>query len=330
MTYNNVLIGAVVIGRNEGERLRACLETVKDQIQSVVYVDSGSTDGSVELAYDLDIEVVRLDTSIPFTAARARNQGFYQLMAQYPHIRYVQFIDGDCELCSSWVETSLGYLKQTPDVAAVCGRRYELYPDQSVYNKLCDMEWNTPIGKTKACGGDVMIRVSALQDVNGYNDALIAGEEPELCVRLREKNYNILRIDADMTLHDANMMHFEQWWKRSVRAGHAYAQVSCLHKASKKGIWKTQTRRALIWGLLLPMMILGAIAYNPVFSLALLIYPLQICRLAMAKGMMRKTSWLSATYLVIGKFAEAQGILKYYLRKMRREQPMLIEYKQSS
>ena len=41
------LTGAVVIGRNEGVRLRRCLLSLRAGVDYVVYVDSGSTDNSL-------------------------------------------------------------------------------------------------------------------------------------------------------------------------------------------------------------------------------------------------------------------------------------------
>ena len=68
-------IAVVVIGRNEGERLRQCLMSIDKGVAGIVYVDSGSTDQSIALAESLGAQVVELDASIPFTAARARNVG---------------------------------------------------------------------------------------------------------------------------------------------------------------------------------------------------------------------------------------------------------------
>ena len=65
--------GAVVIGRNEAERLRHCLNSLLGGGLTIVYVDSDSVDGSAALARSLGAEVVQLDLSRPFTAARARN-----------------------------------------------------------------------------------------------------------------------------------------------------------------------------------------------------------------------------------------------------------------
>ena len=84
-----------------------------------------------------------------------------------------------------WLKGAFEHLEADPKLAVVCGRRRERYPNDSIYNRFCDIEWDTPVGSAKWCGGDAMMRVTALREVDGYNDALIAGEAPELCVRLR-------------------------------------------------------------------------------------------------------------------------------------------------
>ena len=180
-------LGVVVIGRNEGERLRRCLSAVCVRNVTVVYVDSNSTDGSSELARTQGAEVVELDLSQPFTAARARNAGFARLEQIDADVRFVQFVDGDCELVDGWLAQASGVLEERPEVAVVCGRRRERFPEQSIYNRLADLEWNTPVGEAKYCGGDAMMRVAAFRQVGGFNPDLIAGEEPELCVRFETK-----------------------------------------------------------------------------------------------------------------------------------------------
>ena len=235
------VIDAVVIGRNEGARLRTCLESLGGQVRRIVYVDSGSSDGSVTLAQDMGAVVVTLDMTQPFTAARARNAGLAALNAP----EFVQMVDGDCQVVAGWIAAALAAFAAHPAAVVICGRRRERFPEASVYNRLADLEWDTPVGPALACGGDALMRFAAVQAVGGYRADLIAGEEPELCLLLRAVGGQVWRIVDEMTLHDAGLRHFGQWWRRTVRAGHAFAEGAALHGPAH---WGAEVRRAMIWG----------------------------------------------------------------------------------
>jgi len=320
-------IGVVIIGRNEGSRLINCLTSLRSIGQSLVYVDSDSTDGSAQAAEGLGARVVSLDAGRPLTAARARNAGFSVLRKLKPDVRLVQFVDGDCELDNAWLDTAVDFIGRRTDVAVVCGRRRERYPSASVYNRLCDLEWDTAVGQTRTCGGDSLVRVEAFEAVGGFREELIAGEEPELCLRLREKGWKIWRIDAEMTRHDAAITRWSQWWARTVRFGYAMAEVTRLHWYSPCAIWKRELMRAIFWGGALPILIcIGTLLY-PVAALALLIYPFQIFRIALAHRPSYMKYWTFAVFLTLGKFAEFQGILKFNWNRFRRHSSKIIEYK---
>lgn len=320
------ITGAVIIGRNEGARLLRCLKSICARLEHVVYVDSGSTDGSVEAARSQGIQVVELDLNKPFTASRARNVGLAALL-DHADADFVQFIDGDCELRDGWIDAALEFLYENDKAAVACGRRRERHPEASVYNRLCDWEWDTPIGEAEACGGDALMRVAALKEVGGYNPDLIAGEEPDLCVRLREKGWRVWRLDHEMTLHDAALTRFGQWWKRTRRAGHAFAEGAALHGTGPTRHWVKETRKALIWGLILPVSIVtGTILLGPWSLLGLGVYLAQFVRLAIREGGDRSARE-RAFFLVVGKFAEALGALEYYLGRLLGRKGGLIEYK---
>lgn len=312
-------IAAIAIGRNEGQRLIDCLESLQGQVGRIVYVDSGSTDGSQDAAKARGAEVVTLDMSVPFTAARARNAGLSVLDDDTP---FIQFLDGDCCLQAGWLETARAHLKATPKAGVACGRRRERFPEATVYNALTDMEWDTPIGLARSCGGDALMRRAALQEVGGYNPRLIAGEEPEMCVRLRAAGWEVWRLDAEMTLHDAAMTRFGQWWQRTKRAGHAYAEGAALHGAPPERHNVAPLRRVVLWGLALPLLILLGALVTPWALALVLAYPAQICRLRM-KG----EGWPRAVFFTIGKFAEAQGVVLYHWRHWTGARSKLIEYK---
>ncbi len=322
-------LGIVVIGRNEGARLKVCLQSAIAQSRWVVYVDSGSTDESIALAQALGVEVVVLDVSIPFTAARARNVGLARLFELHP-VDYVQFMDGDCELDADWIQKAFADFQKLPQAAVICGRRRERFPRASVFNLLCDLEWNTSVGEALACGGDALMRVAALQQVGGYNPALIAGEEPELCLRLRQQSWQIFRIDHEMTLHDARIMQIGQWWKRAVRGGHAYAEVSWLHRHDSERLWMRESLRIWMWGLAIPLLSLGLIPVTAGWSLLLgLAYPLLVGKIYRQRcGLYgHQAALYYAISCVLIKFPELQGQMLFHLNRLRGDHSILIEYK---
>jgi glycosyltransferase involved in cell wall biosynthesis len=319
--------GVVVIGRNEGERLKKCLKSAL-KAATTVYVDSGSSDGSLELARTMGADVVELDRMSPFTAARARNIGYKRLRDFVPALKYVQFMDGDCELNDTWPSIAITYLDSHRSVSAVLGRRRERYPDRSIYNRMCDNEWNTPLGEVLACGGDVMMRASAFEAVGGYRRELIAGEEPELCVRLRAAGGKVWRLDHEMTLHDAAMLHFGQWWRRQTRSGYAFALGAYLHGDRPERHWVWESRRAMLWGVLFPFsVIISLLHFGSIAAVMLLIYPLQMMR----RMTHRSGSWRSraqfAFFEQLSRFPEAIGQSRFALDRLFRRRSRLIEYK---
>lgn len=320
-------VGLVAIGRNEGERLLRCLDALPAGIGAAVYVDSASTDDSVAQAERRGVEVVRLDMSIPFTAARARNAGLLRLRQRWPALRYVQFVDGDCALVPGWVEAGVAELDASPRLAVVCGRRREIRPEASIYNRLCDMEWDTPVAETTDCGGDALARVSALHEVGAYDGRLIAGEEPELCARLRARGWGVRRIDREMTRHDAAITRFAQWWTRAVRGGHAYAEVHASHPA----MWGREVRSILAWGVVLPALALLAVAVAGGRGLwVLAAYPilwLRVLRHRASRGDAVRDAALYAAACVVGKLPELVGVARFRWNRHRGRPSRIIEYK---
>lgn len=335
-------VGIVVVGRNEGERLERCLASLEGLGLRTVYVDSGSSDASVARARRRGLEVVELDPATPFTAARARNEGWRRLVELGGGTEFVQFVDGDCVLDAQWIPRALSAITADSTLAAVCGRRRELAPEASIYNRLCDLEWDTEPGYESDCGGDALMRVSALVDVGGFDPGLAAGEEPELCMRLRARGHRILRLEAEMTLHDAAILRFAQWWSRAVRTGYTAAQCGhILHTP----LGRTRLRRvasSLVWALAVPICVtLGAAwalsrghAASAVLPMALLValalYAVPSVRAArsrLARGDRPADAWWYALFCMLGKAPQTQGALRFALDRLRGRRPALIEYK---
>jgi glycosyltransferase involved in cell wall biosynthesis len=334
-SYEN--LGLVVIGRNEGERLVRCLASVRAAPKRV-YVDSGSTDGSVEHALSVGVSVVELEVPPNFTAARARNAGLARVLADSPGLEFVQTVDGDCEIHPDWIPAALVAMRTEPDLAAVYGRLRERYPERSVYNAICDDDWNVPIGEAPIVGGIALFRVSALRQVNFYDPTMIAGEEPDMAMRMRKIGWRLRRIDAEMGYHDVDITRFSQWWKRTRRTGHAYAELAFRHPDARNPDWRHTIRSILFWGGMMPLALMIAIALALVASaywwlmagLVLLAWPVNVGQIALRKlraGLSAKLAGASSALLMIGKISQLMGFAEYHLNRLAGRASRLIEHK---
>ena len=326
-------VAIVAIGRNEGERLKSCLRAAVSGVRTVVYVDSGSTDGSAQFARSLGCAVIDLEPDRPFSAARARNEGFALAIETAPDAGFVQFVDGDCTLVDGWLDHAVLALNQNQDVGVVCGHVREIHPEASVYNRLFDLEWRQKPGEIGACGGIFMVRAPVFKAVGGFCAHVIAGEDNEFCVRARQMGQKILLLDAAMVWHDAAMHRFREWWRRARRTGHAYAQVAALHGKSRERYFVRECRRVWVWGLVIPA---AALAFAPLargWSLLVLVaYPLQfgwIALRAKQRGWSSGDAAVYAFFTVLNKFPALEGMLAYYWRRIRGKTMTIMEHKQS-
>ncbi len=329
------LLSVVVIGRNEGERLDRCLASVIATIPSallaeLVYVDSGSKDGSPQRAREAGARVIELVSEAP-SAAMGRNAGWRTSKGEF-----VLFLDGDTVLRSGFVGRALEAMEIDRRLAAVWGHRREIHTERSVFNRILDLDWIYAPGFTDFCGGDALMRRAALAEVDGYDATLIAGEEPELCRRLRGHGWLVLHIDAPMTGHDLDMRHLHQYWKRSVRAGYAYAEVAQRFAGTVDPLWAAERRSNLVRGscwFLSPLMALGVgLLFRTWIPLAFWVFLLLILALRSGWHARWKTPSVS-TLFWYGIHSHLQqipilvGQVQFTLNRRRGRMQRLIDYK---
>lgn len=330
------LVSVVVIGRNEGDRLIRCLDSVRAMDPppgpvELVYVDSNSTDQSVARARERGARVVEMPAGRQ-TAARARNAGWRSTAAPL-----VLFLDGDTILDHRFLAAAIAGLAD-PQVAVVWGHRRELKPGDTIYNRVLDLDWIYPPGPAEFCGGDALMRRSALEQVGGFDEGLIAGEEPELCRRLRERGHVISHLDHPMTLHDLAIHSFGQYWRRAFRAGHAYAEVAARYRDSALPLWQGEVRQnyrhgVFLLGLPVAALAAGAVLRSwvpPLFALGLL------CLLVLRTA--RRCRWKSPDFALclayachshLQKIPILLGQLQYWRNRRQGRHQTLIEYKRA-
>lgn len=329
-----IVLGIVIIGRNEGARLRLCLSSIQNTTACpVVYVDSGSKDDSVAIARACDVKVLELDPSQLFTAARARNEGLAYLITLHSDIQLVQFIDGDCALIADWLDAASRALLAEPKRAVVIGHLKELNTETTIYNRLCALEWRSPPGDINdfgGLGGISMMRVDVFRMLGGFNPDVIAGEDSELGVRMRLAGYKVTKIDQPMATHDANITSFRQWWKRAVRAGHAIGQRSHLNGRSILKDCVRERNSTWLWGIGVPLIVLVTLIPTKGLSAILLggysVLFYRVVRFRRSQGDSYQDAFLYARFLLLAKFANAVGLIKFYRNRFARRY-QIIEYK---
>ncbi|PSL19180.1 glycosyltransferase [Shimia abyssi] len=320
-------VTAIVIGRNEGARLVACLQSLTQQNVPIVYVDSGSRDGSVDAATSAGALVVELDTQRPFTAARARQAGVDALREKGDLPEFLQFVDGDCAVVPGWIDAAVAALSGDTRLGLATGWRSEIHPERSVYNALCDFEWHGPAGEIDVCGGDMMVRSAAFEDIGGFDTVMIACEDFDFCLRMGKAGWGLRRLPQDMTRHDADMTRFSQWWQRAVRAGHGYGEAAARHP----GRFRRELLRAWVYGAVLPVLgLVGLVANCWLLAVVLAAYLLNFIRTSKGlqnAGLSAQAARAHGALITLSKLPNLLGLLKYYRRRMTGQDMRIIEYK---
>ena len=326
-------VSIVVIGRNEGRRLERCLQSVAqahwgNTRHELIYVDSRSTDQSAANAQALGAKVIVLDDGSP-CAAKARNLGWQAALGDY-----VLFLDGDTELHPDFVTRALDTLSE-PKLCAAWGHRRESRPEQSLYTKVLDLDWIYPVGRTLYFGGDVLVRRAALVEVGGFDPSLKAGEEPELCARLRAAGWQIEHIDVPMTQHDLAVNSFRAYWLRAYRSGIAYAEVAERMRLRGDVLWQHEARRDFRHGILFvlaPFLLAASLWISTALAMTLMVSALLfLVRTVQRCAWKAPSQWpLCIQYAVhahLQKIPALFGQLKWRRARRQQSEIALVDYK---
>lgn len=322
-------VSVVIIGRNEGQRLIKCIQSVqsadwKEHSYELIYVDSNSSDGSLQHAQDLGANAAKLDDPSP-SAGKARNLGWR--MAKAP---LIMFLDGDTQLHPNFINHALSVIKD-PELCATFGRLKEVHPEKSIYIRVMDLDWVFPLGKTLFFGGNVLVRRCAIASVDGFDPTLKAGEEPEMCARLRAGGWKIEHIDVPMATHDLAITTFKAYWLRAYRSGIAYAEVAERMRMRGDPLWQHDAKRDFRHGLLFTLMPLVMLLHPLVILLVLLAAVAVLARTAKrcawkAPGQ-TLLCWQYSVHVMLQKIPAFFGQLQWLRAKFMNTQIKMVEYK---
>lgn len=310
--------GIVVIGRNEGKRLESCLDSVVDYKVPTIYVDSASEDDSLAIAEKYPIGRIEIPYFKGICAAYARNQGAKKLLEVYPQIEFIQFVDGDTTLSKGWLQKASETFAEKPDVALVTGELLEKDHDSSIYKWVSMIEWQRAAGEISACGGNFAIRAKVFQELGGFNPKIIAGEDTEFCLRVRQAGWILYHAHAVMGTHDTKIGTFGEFWTRCVRTGYSFQQISGLYfNNAKEKLFLRDNISNWVYGGVVPALVILLLLFGYWWGLLLLlIYPLLFLRIYFIarKSWPMESSVRYALLCTLSKLPGFVGAAKYLLK----------------
>ena len=200
-----IFLSVIIIAKNEEERIGKCLDSVmklkKKYSTEIIFVDSASTDRTIEIASKYPIQIYQLNKSKLLNPSAGRYIGTSKAKG-----RYILFIDGDSILIKNFVDRALEILKD-PKIAAVGGKRIFRKKGESLKIK----EKSTgEIKEYKTIGGTGVYKRESIEKGGTFNPYMGGQEERELCFRIRNLGYKIVKIDIPMEIHINKEMDIEE------------------------------------------------------------------------------------------------------------------------
>lgn len=191
----------VIIGRNESLHLARTFRSVLDITEKIVYVDSNSTDNSIEIAKSFGIQKIIKVSSTYGTAALSRSIGASEVTT-----KYIQFLDGDETIERGWLEKAIIKIETNENIAGVHGYKKVYKKDDKHYFVMADKkDWEPDYLQ-----GAFLIDREVYESAGGMETRIFGEEERDLYVRVKSMGYQI------WYLHELMASHYD-WKIKSLR-----------------------------------------------------------------------------------------------------------------
>lgn len=201
------MISFIVIGRNEGEKLRLCFNSIYDTISfnsvqdfEILYIDSKSIDNSIQIAKEYE-EISIYSITDTCNAAIARNIGGNEAKGDV-----LFFIDGDMEINKHFFSHVFSKNMECK-YPLVTGQIIDVVEDYENTARVNDkLQYLT-------CGVFI-IRKKLWKSVNGMRTKFLNGEDVDLGLRLIKKGFPLVCKPEIITKHfTVPYLHKSRIWK---------------------------------------------------------------------------------------------------------------------
>jgi hypothetical protein len=209
-------VSFVVPVRNDAARLRRCLQTIRDGTPAgthveIVVADNGSTDDSVAVARAAGATVLNLPD---VRLGELRNRA-----AAAAHGDILAFVDADHEIGPAWIRCAIDAL--APANIGGVGAPYQPPAPGTWVQRLYDRLRRHPTSQERVewlGSGNIAMRRSAFEQVDGFDTSLETCEDVDLCRKLRAQGYALLADQRMQSVHHGDprtlaQVFFGELWR---------------------------------------------------------------------------------------------------------------------
>ena len=185
-----VVIPAYNLDAYLNDALESVLQQKYDGAVSIIVLDDGSTDRSLEVATQMATKVdnMRVETQMNQGRAKTRNR-----LLELAETDLVAWLDGDDLAAPSWLSNQVEYLMSHPECVAVGGQGYSMTANGKAIGPITHPLDGDEIDQRHLSGeanaffqSCVLVRKSAVLQAGGYDERYPCAEDYSLWLRLAE------------------------------------------------------------------------------------------------------------------------------------------------
>jgi cellulose synthase/poly-beta-1,6-N-acetylglucosamine synthase-like glycosyltransferase len=315
-------VSLVIPGRNVAGTIRQCLEAVvplleRGALAEVIFVDDGSTDDSREVVAAFP---VRCLAGPARGAGAARNLGWRS--ARSP---LIWFVDADCVVEPDALERLLPHM-QDPRVGGVSGSYGNMRPESLlaclIHEEIIDRHLRMGDRVNFAATFNVLYRRGVLEQIGGFDERFLKGQDAELSWRVLAAGYEIGFEQESRVRH----YHEDRWlpyFRTQRRQGYWRVFLHLTHRGHARGdsyssfVDHVQPPLAMLSLAALPLLAFPVTRWLPLVPIGLLLlaqFPMT-ARLVGRTGQVRQLmfapmSFLRAFWRGVGMTAATLEVLR--------------------
>ena len=314
---SRIRLSVIIIAHNEDETIANCILSVMEAASQareflksyeIILVDDYSNDKTIDIASKFPITIFQHERQLGPSAARYTGYKY-----ALPEAQYILFLDGDTTLYENWLSLAIQYINRRPNVAGVSGYIQNGYTPFTINpaNKL----YGVPQQRLSGCLA--IYKKKVLDQVGSFNPWIHGEEEQELGFRIRQKNFELHRLNIIGAKHHIKKIKVSLFHRVKFSQGTGQLIARELYRRTPLAmeLLKRYYRHFLVFSWVVLCTIVALLSLlgllHPLLWNVILVFSL----LGYVYIAIRERGLSKAAFLVIATFLESFNILIGFLKK---------------